>query len=277
MIVKKISILGCGWLGLPLAQQLIADGYPVKGSTTREEKLGSLKAAGIEPFRIVLGETVEGDLKGFLDSDILILDIPPGRQEGNEEFHVLQVSQLIDALLLSPVKHVLFISATSVYPELNMEVFEDDALDPDLAGKPAGRALLFVEEMLRSEQAFTTTVVRFGGLIGPGRNPSDFLQRMKTVADPEQPVNLIHLDDCIGVVSAILRQGAWGEVFNACCPEHPTRGAFYEAAASSLGIDVRLAERQESSRPFRIVNSRKLDDVLGYRFLHPDPLGSGLA
>jgi nucleoside-diphosphate-sugar epimerase len=272
MRVKKISILGCGWLGLPLAQQLIAAGYPVKGSTTREEKLGSLKAAGIEPCRIVLGETVEGDLKGFLDSDILILDIPPGRQEGNEEFHVLQVSQLIDALVVSPVNHVLFVSSTSVYPDHGREVVEDDALDPDLAGRPAGRVLVFVEEMLRSEHAFSTTVVRFGGLIGPGRNPSDFLQRMKTVADPEQPVNLIHLDDCIGIVSSILRQGAWGEVFNACCPEHPTRGAFYEAAAARLGIDVPPAEHRDAPRPFKIVNSRKLVDILGYRFLHPDPL-----
>lgn len=272
MNVKKISILGCGWLGLPLARRLLAEGYEVKGSTTREEKLGSLKAAGIEPGRIVLGETVEGDLKGFLDSDVLILDIPPGRREEVEESHVLQVSQLIDALLVSPVKHVLFVSSTSVYPDLGREVVEDDAQDPDLAGKPAGRVLLFAEEMLRSERAFSTTVVRFGGLIGPGRNPSDFLQRMKTVVDPEQPVNLIHLDDCIGIVCAILRQGAWGEVFNACCPGHPTRGAFYEAAASRLGIDVPQADRPAASRPFKIVSSRKLADVLGYRFLHPDPL-----
>ncbi|NTV03154.1 MAG: SDR family oxidoreductase [Chlorobiaceae bacterium] len=270
---ERISILGCGWFGLPLAQKLIGEGYRVKGSTTREEKLGDLKAAGIEPYRIVVGETVEGDLKGLLDTDILIVDIPPGRREDIEEFHVMQLSQLIDALLDSPVKHVLFISSTSVYPDLGKEVVETDDLDPDIAGKPAGRALLFAEEMLRSERAFGTTVVRFGGLIGPGRNPSDFLQRMKVVADPDQPVNLIHLDDCIGVVSEIIRQGAWGEVFNACCPEHPTRRSFYQAATERLGVVAPIPEDSgAASRPFKIVSSRKLIESLGYRFQHPDPL-----
>jgi nucleoside-diphosphate-sugar epimerase len=270
---ERISILGCGWLGLPLAQKLISDGYRVKGSTTREEKLGSMQAEGIEPYRIVVGETVEGDLKGLLESDILIVDIPPVRRDDIEEFHVMQISQLIDALLDSPVKHVLFISSTSVYPDLGKEVFEDDELDPDLAGKPAGRAVLFVEEMIRAEREFSTTVVRFGGLIGPGRHPSDFLQRMKVVPDPEQPVNLIHLDDCIGIISEIIRQGVWGEVFNACCPEHPTRRSFYEAATENLGIGMPpLADNPADPRSFKIVNSRKLSDLLGYRFRHPDPL-----
>mgnify|MGYP003615968040 CR=1 FL=1 len=39
----KISILGCGWLGFPLAQKLIETGYEVKGSTTSESKLEALK------------------------------------------------------------------------------------------------------------------------------------------------------------------------------------------------------------------------------------------
>ena len=36
---EKISILGCGWLGLPLAKSLLAKGYKIKGSTTSESKL----------------------------------------------------------------------------------------------------------------------------------------------------------------------------------------------------------------------------------------------
>lgn len=35
--MPTVSILGCGWLGLPLAEQLLAEGYSVKGSTTRAE------------------------------------------------------------------------------------------------------------------------------------------------------------------------------------------------------------------------------------------------
>ena len=37
--MKQISILGCGWLGLPLAQQLVHEGYQIHGATTSEKKL----------------------------------------------------------------------------------------------------------------------------------------------------------------------------------------------------------------------------------------------
>ncbi|NTU68316.1 MAG: SDR family oxidoreductase [Chlorobiaceae bacterium] len=269
---ERISILGCGWLGLPLAQEFIGAGYRVKGSTTRAEKLEGLKAAGIEPFRIVLGEAAEGDLEGFLDSEVLIVNIPPGRGEEAVGVHVEQISRLIDALAGSPVEKVLFVSSTSVYPPLNREVFEQDASDPDAAEGFGGRALLYVEDMLRSETAFRTTVVRFSGLIGHDRNPARYLLRMKELADPEQPMNLIHRDDCIGIISAIISQGKWGEVYNASCELHPKRKEFYEVAAESLGVELPSAAAPAPPKPFKTVGSRKLVESLGYRFLHPDPL-----
>ena len=39
---KTISILGCGWLGHPLAKFLISENFIVKGSTTTISKLISL-------------------------------------------------------------------------------------------------------------------------------------------------------------------------------------------------------------------------------------------
>lgn len=271
MTVKKISILGCGWLGLPLGRFLAGLGFAVKGSTTSEAKLTRLKEAGIEPFKIVVGEALEGDIASFLDSDILVLDIPPGRGDAVVENHVGQISLLIDALADSPVRYVLFVSSTSVYPATGREVVETDAEDPEAADSLAGRALLYAEEMLRSESSFSTTVLRFGGLIGPGRNPAEFMQRMTEITSPAQPVNFIHLDDCIGIISSIILQGEWGEVFNACAPLHPTRREVYAAAAESHGLAA-LPEEQCSGTHFKIVNSDKLVTKLGYKFLHPDPL-----
>ncbi len=269
---ERISILGCGWLGLPLAKFLTGEGYRVKGSTTRTEKFDTIRAAGTEPYRILLGDRVEGDFAGFLDSDILVVDIPPGRDEDAVGNHVSQISQLIDALVESPVRSVLFVSSTSVYPALNREVSEEDASDPDEADSPAGRALLYVEEMLRSETSFRTTVVRFSGLIGYDRNPARYLMRMKEVADPEQPMNLIHRDDCIAIIGAIIRKGVWGEVFNASSDVHPKRREFYAVAAESQGLPAPVFADSELKAAFKTVGSRKLVDALGYRFLHPDPL-----
>jgi len=259
----RISILGCGWLGLPLARSLIREGHRVRGSTTREANLAILADSGIEPFLIALRPDIEGDRAGFLDSDILIVDFPPERREDIVEYHVLQSSSLIGALEGSPVRNVLLVSSTSVYPSLNREVTEEDACDPDAAETEAGKALLHVEAMLRSETGFRTTVVRFCGLIGYDRNPARYLVRMKESADPCQPMNLIHRDDAVGIIVEIIRQEVWGEVLNACAGIHPARQGFYGVAAAPPGRPV---------QPYKIVNSDKLLKRLGYRFLHPDPV-----
>ena len=85
--MKKISILGCGWLGLPLAKSLIAKGFEVKGSTTSLEKILLLQKAGMNAYQITVSEQgINGDIDSFLsDSEILILDIPPKLRGNSSE------------------------------------------------------------------------------------------------------------------------------------------------------------------------------------------------
>ncbi|MBN1278603.1 MAG: SDR family oxidoreductase [Chlorobium sp.] len=264
---ESISILGCGWLGLPLGGALSKEGYCVRGSTTKEEKLDLLRDAGIEPFLVTLDPEIEGeDLCDFLQSDILILNIPPSRREDVVEYHIQQISSLIDALGQSPVRSVLFVSSTSVYPMLNREVSEEDAVDPE---SPSGQALLHAEEMLMQETGFQTTVLRFGGLVGYDRGAESYLARMKEIADPQLPMNLIHRDDCVRIIMEIIRLRQWGEVFNACSPEHPVRRDYYRRAAEAAGIALPPEAADGGTRSFKLVNSRKLENALGYTFMHP--------
>jgi nucleoside-diphosphate-sugar epimerase len=267
---ESISILGCGWLGLPLAQALVSEDYRVKGSTTREEKLELLRDAGIEPFMIRLDPEAGGDdITDFLQSDILVIDVPPERRDDIIEYHIAQFSSLIDALGQSPVRSVLFVSSTSVYPACNREVTEEESSDSDSL---TGQALLLVEEMMMSETGFQTTVVRFGGLIGYDRNPAGYIGRLQEISGPDQPMNLIHRDDCVKIIMEIIRLGQWGEVFNACAPVHPIKGDYYRKAAEKLGIPMPPASGTTDSAAWKIVNSEKLRSALDYRFLHPDPL-----
>ena len=84
MSKPSISILGCGWLGFPLAQSLVSEGFKVNGSTQTESKLTQLTEAGIHAFHLRLSpHEIQGDIAHFLQSDILILNIPPGRRNPN--------------------------------------------------------------------------------------------------------------------------------------------------------------------------------------------------
>ena len=238
-----ISILGCGWLGLPLAKTLIAQGYNVKGSTTSEAKLDVLQEAGIEPYLVTFEPEIEAeDAVSFFQSDILIVNIPP----------------------------LLMVSSTSVYPSLNREVIEEDAVDPE---SPSGQALLMVEEMLMQESGFQTSIVRFGGLVGYDRTPARYLSALKEITNPNHPMNLIHQDDCVGIISEIIRLEQWGEVFNACSPIHPLRSEYYNRAADDAGVARLPLGTVDDSMGYKIVSSDKVVKALNYTFKHPDPIG----
>ena len=67
--MEQISILGCGWLGLPLAEHLIEKGFSVKGSTTSPNRVGELESKEIEAFIIELSPNeISGDYESFLQN-----------------------------------------------------------------------------------------------------------------------------------------------------------------------------------------------------------------
>ena len=66
--MRQISILGCGWLGLPLAKSLLEKGFSVKGSTTTSEKIIVLENHGIAAYQIELSEqNIKGEIDVFLE------------------------------------------------------------------------------------------------------------------------------------------------------------------------------------------------------------------
>ena len=120
---NKISILGCGWLGLPLAKSLLLEGYEIKGSTTSESKLEVLKNAGVLPFQIQLEEhQIIGNIEDFLkEIDVLLIDIPPGLRRAilsfEEKTFVNKIKNLIPFIEKSGIQKVVFVSSTSVYSD----------------------------------------------------------------------------------------------------------------------------------------------------------------
>jgi nucleoside-diphosphate-sugar epimerase len=265
--MKQISILGCGWLGLPLAKRFIEKGIVIKGSTTSEEKLEMLSENKIVPFLLKLQEEkVIGDVGTFLkDSQVLIVDVPPKLRGENKENFVAKIQRLIPFIESSTVEKVLFVSSTSVYNDCNVTVTETTVPQPDSEG---GKQLLVVEALLQGNLSFKTTILRFGGLIGPDRNPARFLAGKKNLEHSKAPVNLIHQEDCIGIIENILANQSWGEVYNAVHPDHPTREGYYIPKAIEAGLEPPSFD-PNSELKFKIVSSDKILNQLNYIFVKP--------
>ena len=265
--MTQISILGCGWLGLPLAKSLLQNGFSIKGSTTSLEKISLLESEGITPFLVRLEEQqISASVIDFLaDSQILIINIPPKLRGGSTENFVAKITTLLPFIENSTVEKVLFVSSTSVYGEDNEFVTEASVLNPDSEG---GRQLAIVENVLQKNNRFQTTILRFGGLISDERNPVRFLSGRENIENPDAPINLIHQDDCIGIIEKIIGLNSWDETYNAVAPFHPTRQEYYTQKATELNLALPKFAALNTIVGKTILNN-KLIEVLEYSFIKP--------
>jgi nucleoside-diphosphate-sugar epimerase len=268
-----ISILGCGWFGLPLAKSLLSKGYNVKGSTTSATKLKTLKEAEIIPFQIQLNEQeIIGNVSAFLhETDVLIIAIPPGlRKEilSSEEMTFMnKMKTLIPYIEKSGIQKVLLVSSTSVYGDRFPieEYTESTQTHPDTE---SGRQLVLSEKLLQSNIHFKTTVIRFGGLLGEDRHPIKFLAGRTQIENPDGPVNLIQREDCIGIIIKALDfacKDKWGETFNAVAPQHPTRKTYYQKKAQQFNLPLPNFVEDTKSKG-KIISSKKVETILDYSF-----------
>ena len=267
-----VAVLGCGWLGLPLAKELLAQGHRVLGTTTTPEQLAVLEAAGIEPHLVQLGADFsaadEARLTSLLtQADVLIINIPPRAAVAGGYPQLLR--PVHRAVAAARVQSVLFVSTTGVYPEEPRLMREQDAISTRDAAS----------DVLRTEGHFVprygqwqSTVVRLGGLIGPDRAPGRFLAGRRELAQGDAPVNLLHLTDAVGVLSNIVKHNIWGYTLNVCAEDHPARREFYPAAANYLGLTPPTFQPEYGGG--KTIDSSLLRTLVPYKFEYDDVLAA---
>lgn len=272
---KRISILGCGWLGFPLAKRL--QGLPItstiKGSTTSASKLGIFRAAGIDGYLMNLNPdngldpVVAGE---FFDSDVLIIAIPP-RMSRNEPGHYpAQMRMVADAIQNSPVKEIIFVSSTGIYPDLNRIMEESDV---DLPEKSALPDMVEAENIIAAlRPGCIVTILRMSGLLGYNRIPGKYVRGQKDLETGSIPVNYIHRDDAVGAVIAILGQGLMNQTYNIVAPVHPVRREVYERSCAEFGWEAPTYREPEIKPDYKVISGEKFQKMYRYDFKYPDPL-----
>lgn len=231
-----ISILGCGWLGLPLLSSLAEAGHHVRGTSRNPDTLRAITAGGGEAFDLTLPGEVPATF--LAATDVLIITLPPrGRALGDAATeNYLQCLRSFETWLneADSDRRVIFCSSTGVYGEATGVLTETAPLAPDTA---SGRAVAAAEDWLQ-QQTTPPTILRLAGLAGPGRHPGRFYGgRDRPIPEADAPVNLVHRDDVISAIHLLLRRED-AATYNVCAAAHPTKGEFYTAAAASLGLEI---------------------------------------
>lgn len=264
--MNNISILGCGWLGLPLSEFLISKGYSINGSTTTENKLKLLQEKSISPFFINLPESIfNNSIYDFLNSDILIINIPPRQisYQGKIYEHCDIIEKLSDIISKSKIKYVIYISSVSVYDNTNEMVTEDGPY----AENEKATMLLKSESKLCNNSKYETTILRFGGLYGYGRVPFRKVNQ-ELLLNNYRKLNLIHRDYASDVIFEVIKNNIWNEIFNVCEDDQPTQFEFYQK--SYTGREIKNYKLDETLLNYKIVSNFKIRNQLGFSF--PDKI-----
>lgn len=252
----KCVIFGLGWLGLPLAEQLLEKGFKVTGTTRSEKAL-----IGAQLDHRIYQPTLPSQLDEIVDgAAIIVLAFPPNKSSldaySNECLTIVQS--------IPSTAKVILISSTSIYPDCELTYKEQDILpDPQ-----AEQAILRCEGKLQTYLNDRLSIVRMGGLVGGNRWPVRFMsQSGKTYASSEV-VNLIHQKDAVGMIVHLIENDLFGVIVNACAPAHPSKKEHYSLMAKQLEIAAPLFD--DNATKGKIIDS-SLSIELGYTYQFPDP------
>lgn len=260
--MKKIGILGGGWLGLALALEAQKKGHQAKVTSTSEERAKQLIDKGLNAQFLKLTEsTVMGALDFFKDIDTLFITIPPGLRKNPQRNYVALVEQIIEKVEAYKIQRVLFTSSTSVYGFQKGIMTETSEL---LGDSPSAQQIIKVEQKLLNNKNFQSCIVRLGGLIGPDRHPIFTLSGKKNLPNPLSPINFIHQKDAVAILLNLFENWNENKIYNAVTPYHPSREAYYSQMAEIAQLPPPSFEKKGTTRGF--VSSEKVCSELHYIF-----------
>jgi len=311
--MHKVVILGCGWLGQQIGVSLANAGYQVIG-TRQSASSCALLPAQIEPLVLKLPAA---EFPVALVSDaIVIVAIPASAanylqvlsQIRNGCVSAKQVvfcssTGVYAGLGGDLAEHVIPIHGVA-QDSFNVSHYELGAIDIALAAKAseqpsANLPLTRVQRLMAAEIIMASLaqclILRLAGLIGPSRHPANFCKHGPLVG-AEWPVNMVHSADIQQFILLWLQQCATqtfsvsllnarpmgfelntAEVVNLCCPEHPTKQQFYQAACLHAGIAAPSFFANESSsvqdQP-RTININRSLMLSGFDYQFKSPIAA---
>ena len=268
--MRSVSIVGLGWLGLLLARHLKNLGWEVKGSKRTHDGVEQMRLLRLETYYLELTPEINADpddLSELLKVDALVINVPPSQYFFDMRNYVAGVQNLVSEALLHNIQHIIFISSTSVFPDIHAEFDENSTVQPT---SDIGKALVEIENWLFQLQDIDVDIIRFAGLVGEDRHPINSLAGRENLKQGNTPVNLVHLDDCARAVQLLLETPSYQRLYHLSAPSHPSRAEYYTHMAEKLGLNpphfICTADD-----PQRIIHGNKICQELEFVYQYPDP------
>ena len=276
----RVLILGCGYVGLPLGAELDRQQHEVFGIRRSSSADAELKAVGIQPLRADITKPDDlARLPGPFDWVVNLVSSTKGGAEEYRQAYLNGTRNLIEWLAAHPPKKFAYTSSTSVYGQTDGSPVKETS--PTEPASETSKLLVETERVLmEAAQASQcpAVVLRVAGIYGPGRGHlfQQYLRNEARIAGQgERIINMIHLEDLVGVIIAALKNGRPNEIYNAVDEEPVAQIHFFRWLSETLGkwmppfaSSEENAQRKRGLTNKKILN-RKLKMELGYCFKYP--------
>ena len=279
----KRLVIGCGFLGLPLALRWQNQGDSVFATTRNEQRSLEFSDIGLHPLILDTTDPVSLEQLQQQSFDTVVVAVGMDRSRYDSVHHVY-VGGLENVLknLSEDIGQLIYVSSTGVYGDFGGEwVDESSPTDPQRDG---GKACLEAEQLLQSSRfSDRATVLRMSGLYGNERVPTKSAVESKqwNKLSATGYLNLIHVDDAVSAVCIAADQNLVGETFLVSDSNPTLRREYYQFLADKFELgpipwaDVAPDPNSRGSSSKRISN-RKFLEQTGLELKHPD-FRSGLS
>ncbi len=117
--MARALIVGCGCRGRALGDELLTEGWAVRGTSRREEGLAAIEAAGIEP---ALADPAQPGTLLDLVGDVTVIHWLLGSASGSAEnlaaIHGPRLERLLERLVETPVRRFVYEAFGTIDAEL---------------------------------------------------------------------------------------------------------------------------------------------------------------
>lgn len=268
--MAKILIIGCGAIGLELANKLVGYGHRVTGL----KRTPPADIANVEFIRTDIA--VQSDVARLdVDFDYIYFIVSADKRDRASYVNVYDtgLTNLIGHFTKAKsTARWIFVSSTSVYGQNQGEwVDEDSETAPTTS---TAQLIVKAEQRLLSINP-ANIIVRFSGIYGPGR---EYLLRMAQQAPiiqktPPYFTNRIHQKDCVGVLAYLLEQSLTGVKLDSCyLASDDTPAPLWDVVTWLTSQMQYLPPLEKSEMANSGQNKRCRNErikSLGYRFIYP--------
>ena len=264
----RVLVVGCGYVGQPLAERLAQAGHEVFGLSRNPPGF----EGGVIP--IACDITRSDALKVLPREYDAVINTASSSKGGAEEYRAVYFEGTRNLLTHLQFQKYIWTSSTSVYAQAEGGIVTEESPAEPLV--TTSRILRETEDLLLTGRQ--GIALRFAGIYGPDRGHL-FQQYLRGEArihgEGGRWLNMIHREDAVGGIMAALKAGRTGEIYNVTDNEPVTERDFFMWLASRLKRELPpavseadLAGRKRGVTNKRVSN-RKLREELGYAFVYP--------